>query len=132
MLQVCTYLQDECDAQRDAFEHVNKALLNQNAQLALQKDGHVRRIFALEIKIQELETALCSLGRDHTENRREGAENTLRDRLGLVNLLQFPSFSLSHTTRQAIKIIPGGRKTGGSLSGSRSKKGTGEQEMQKV
>lgn len=131
-LQICTYLQDECDAQRETYEHMNRTLLNQNAQLALQKDGFVRQIFALEVKVQDLETALRSLRRGLSGSGAQEMDGGRRSGAGALGFLfRSTSSSLSQSTKSAVKTITGGRKAGSGGS-SRQIVGGGEQEMQQT
>jgi hypothetical protein len=98
--RVCIYLQDELDAQRAAFEQVNRALLTQNAQLAMQKDTHVRRIFSLEVKIEELEAAVRLM--QDNKGEMEG---------GWRAYLLASSWFRGSAGKSVHKTIPGGRKT---------------------
>ncbi len=67
--RICTYLQDELDSQREAFENINRSLLTQNAQLAMQKDVHgasfvrrfhVRHPFTLTLILISTPPTFCS------------------------------------------------------------------------
>jgi hypothetical protein len=132
-LQICTYLQDECDAQRETYEHMNRTLLTQNAQLAMQKDGHVRQIFALEVKVQDLETALRSLRLGLSGSGAQEMDGGMRGGGGgLGFLFRSTSSSLSQSTKSAVKTITGGRKAGSGGSSRQVVVGGGEQEMQQT
>jgi len=112
---------------------MNRTLLTQNAQLAMQKDGFVRQIFALEVKVQDLETALRSLGRGLSGSGAYEMDGGARGGGGggLGFLFRSTTSSLSQSTKSAVKTITGGRKAGSGGS-SRQIVGGGEQEMQQT
>ena len=105
---------------------MNRALLAQNAQLAMQKDAHVRQIFSLEVRVDELNTALASL-RASLQGKNP-YDTTPRSSGGLGSSLSslFRSSAAAGATRGIVKTITGGggRKTSpasselGSIGGS--------------
>lgn len=111
---------------------MNRTLLTQNAQLAMQKDGFVRQIFALEVKVQDLETALRSLRRGLSGSGAHEMDGGVRSGGGGFGFLfRSTSSSLSQSTKSVVKTITGGRKAG-TVGSSRQIVGGGEQEMQQT
>ncbi len=89
---------------------MNRALLAQNAQLAMQKDAHVRQIWSLEVRVDELNTVLASLRA--SLNGRNPYE-TPRSPGGLGSSLSslFRSSAAAGATRGSmVKTITGGKK----------------------
>lgn len=107
---------------------MNRTLLTQNAELAIQKDGYVRQIFALEVKVQDLEMALRSLYQGLVSSDAHKMDGDGRSGVTGLSLLLRSTSSISQSTKSVVKTITGGRKAGSSGS-SRQIVGGGEQEM---
>lgn len=76
----------------------------------MQKDAHVRQIFSLEVRVDELNTALTSLRA--SLNGKNPYDTTPRSSGGLGSSLSslFRSSAAAGATRGIVKTITGGRK----------------------